>query len=257
MITKDRLSDMRAMALVLKSEGVESDKEVGIMMSQLLRETSILSKSLDDAERQLGRTAGQLEEAVRDKMALKNEHRDLQRQIEQLKAELDSTIKARDFRRQQVEDLTEELREATMQAQALNGNGARVDQNVLVGHNAEIRVRKPWLDIARAITSSERQRDYGRPLLNFVRIALRWSNWLERFISPVDVAVMMMDTKIARQQNTPKDDNMIDVIGYAACIDDMDRELRERGCSEGIKVFEDMDVIGLQIMYRGLRRDGS
>lgn len=117
---------------------------------------------------------------------------------------------------------------------------------------ASLDMLTPFLQEAAKITTSERRRDYGRPLINFLRIAIRWSNFLGLTISPTKVAAMMIDVKLARQQNTPKDDNWVDMIGYAACVSDMDEQLKELGYEEGIKAFQMMDTIGLQILYENV-----
>lgn len=110
----------------------------------------------------------------------------------------------------------------------------------------------PWLAEAANITSGERRRDYGRPLVNFLRIAIRWSNLLGIYITPPMVALMMVDMKIAREQNTHKDDNWIDILGYAATVSDMDQEMREMGF-DGYKQFSYWSsVADLQNLYNRL-----
>lgn len=70
---------------------------------------------------------------------------------------------------------------------------------------------------------SARPSAYGTPEDNFRRIADRWSLYLyERFgleaLTPADVAVMMIDLKLARLTHAPAhEDSWIDVAGYAAC----------------------------------------
>ncbi|MBB65725.1 MAG: hypothetical protein CMO81_11760 [Waddliaceae bacterium] len=65
----------------------------------------------------------------------------------------------------------------------------------------------------------ERQRDYGSPKDNFNRIARRWSVLLNKELSAQEVALMMLDFKLARLQHNPKHfDSLVDVIGYAACL---------------------------------------
>jgi hypothetical protein len=64
-----------------------------------------------------------------------------------------------------------------------------------------------------------RQRDYGEPADNLRRIAEIWSVQLGRKlcaeITPRDVAMMMIGLKLAREVNTPKRDNCVDIAGYA------------------------------------------
>lgn len=65
-----------------------------------------------------------------------------------------------------------------------------------------------------------RQRDYDHPLANFLRIGLSWSA-KDKFTNPVEVAEMMILTKIARSTGNHKADNYIDIIGYVLCIQQM------------------------------------
>ena len=89
------------------------------------------------------------------------------------------------------------------------------------------------------ITNGDRRRDYGRPLINHVRIAVKWSARITQRIvrglppvTPSVVVELMLDLKDARQVNTPKFDNILDTVGYMVCLDDMARELVERGDAE-------------------------
>jgi hypothetical protein len=87
----------------------------------------------------------------------------------------------------------------------------------------------PLLEVVADITGGDRQRDYGRPLINHLRIAIAWSNFLMVTINPVQAAWMMLLLKPAREVNTPKRDNLIDTAGYAVCADDMYLQLIEMG----------------------------
>ena len=78
---------------------------------------------------------------------------------------------------------------------------------------------------ADAIAGEDRARDYGHPRDNFRRIADLWNAYVSHMpddqpgITPEDVAAMMILMKIARQQHTPKDDNLVDIAGYVKCWD--------------------------------------
>lgn len=80
------------------------------------------------------------------------------------------------------------------------------------------------------IAGQDRSRDYGHPSENFRRIADLWEAYLrnqpasDRLITSEDVAAMMILMKIARQQNTPKDDNLVDIAGYVKCWDMLGEE---------------------------------
>ena len=91
------------------------------------------------------------------------------------------------------------------------------------------------IEIVKTITSGDRRKDYGRPLINHVRIALKWARRIreriERGLPPITPSVvveLMLDLKEARQVNTPKFDNLVDTMGYVVCLDDMARQLVER-----------------------------
>lgn len=77
---------------------------------------------------------------------------------------------------------------------------------------------------ADAIAGQGRSRDYGHPKANHDRIATMWNAWFhikgfDSRVTAADVAWMMILLKIAREVNTPKDDNRIDAAGYIKCID--------------------------------------
>ncbi len=69
----------------------------------------------------------------------------------------------------------------------------------------------------------ERRDDYGDPVEQFRAIADRWSITLGTPITPVQVALCMIDLKLARLAYDPGHvDSVVDVIGYAALL----REVR-------------------------------
>lgn len=77
--------------------------------------------------------------------------------------------------------------------------------------------RDDILEKAKSIINGERQGTYGSPENSFETIAKMWSAYLHRDISAVDVANMMVLMKVARNSNgVYKDDNWIDICGYAA-----------------------------------------
>lgn len=57
--------------------------------------------------------------------------------------------------------------------------------------------------------------DYGHPKQNFDLIAKYWTTWLGFEIKSEDVPMMMILTKVARQQHKHKLDNLDDIQGYA------------------------------------------
>ena len=82
--------------------------------------------------------------------------------------------------------------------------------------------RDEVLDKAKACVSGDREQDYGSPEENFRTISLLWSVYLQRtprnYVSESDVAAMLALLKVARiASGNAKDDNWVDLAGYAAC----------------------------------------
>lgn len=70
---------------------------------------------------------------------------------------------------------------------------------------------------AEQIINGERQEQYGDAKDNFSMIAALWSDYLGIFITPRQVANMMILLKIARDKGGEyKEDNFVDICGYAA-----------------------------------------
>lgn len=90
------------------------------------------------------------------------------------------------------------------------------------------------LDKAKTIINGERQGTYGNAEDNFASIAAFWGTYLNTPIDSTDVANMMILMKVARNASgVYKDDNHIDICGYAALGGEIaaDKELfpREKG----------------------------
>lgn len=89
--------------------------------------------------------------------------------------------------------------------------------------------RSEILTSAETIVNGEREQQYGSPENNFKTIAELWTAYLnadEKFItlSSKDVAAMMILLKVARiGSGQYKDDNWIDICGYAACGGELQR----------------------------------
>lgn len=88
--------------------------------------------------------------------------------------------------------------------------------------------RKEILDAALKCVNGDRDQQYGSPEDSFKQIAEYWTTYLQSvgtiknredyYIRPKDVAAMLALLKIARiAGGEPKDDNWIDLAGYAAC----------------------------------------
>lgn len=87
--------------------------------------------------------------------------------------------------------------------------------------NAEIhehKTRADFLKEVEGIICKDRNEQYGEPEDNFKRIAVFWSNYLDREITSADVAIMMVLFKAARiATGHNKEDNWIDIAGYSLC----------------------------------------
>lgn len=79
--------------------------------------------------------------------------------------------------------------------------------------------RTDTLNIAKKVITKDRQDAYGKPEDCFDNIASKWSVTLSKKLSenitPIEVAVMMIDLKTVREINKHKDDNFVDIAGYA------------------------------------------
>lgn len=75
------------------------------------------------------------------------------------------------------------------------------------------------LQEAQRIVSGDRQTNYGKAEDSLGRIAALWSVWLCQDISDTDVAMMMVLLKVAREKHSHKQDNLVDICGYAALAD--------------------------------------
>lgn len=70
------------------------------------------------------------------------------------------------------------------------------------------------IKLAIELVNVDRQRDYDHPFDNFTRISKIWSAILGIDISAEQVALCMVGVKIARESHAPKDDNIVDGVGY-------------------------------------------
>lgn len=94
----------------------------------------------------------------------------------------------------------------------------------------DVSTRKSILEAAERCVCGDRDEQYGSPEASFKAIADLWGSYLwnkndlghkglgKNFISPEDVAAMMVLFKMARvATGQRKADNWIDAAGYAAC----------------------------------------
>ena len=82
--------------------------------------------------------------------------------------------------------------------------------------------REKILTDAQKIVCKDRDRQYGSPEDSFTQIAELWNAYLYPGQTPSlkaeDVGMMMILLKVARESNKHKEDNLIDIAGYAACV---------------------------------------
>lgn len=72
------------------------------------------------------------------------------------------------------------------------------------------------------VVCGERQESYGHPVVNFSNIARLWGAYRGVAFSAQDVAMMMILLKIARNMNSKKRDNLVDICGYALTAEMID-----------------------------------
>jgi hypothetical protein len=64
------------------------------------------------------------------------------------------------------------------------------------------------------LVTGDRRDSYGHPSRNFQDIADLWSVILKTEVTAEQVALCMVQVKIAREINVSKRDNLVDAIGY-------------------------------------------
>ena len=69
------------------------------------------------------------------------------------------------------------------------------------------------------LVSQDRQKTYGHPSKNFEDTARLWSVVLGIEVTATQVALCMVQVKIAREIFAPKRDNLVDSIGYLLAYD--------------------------------------
>lgn len=88
--------------------------------------------------------------------------------------------------------------------------------------------RAETLEAAAKCVCGDREQDYGSPENNFRNIAEFWSTYTGYEFDAKDVAAMLALLKIARiASGHAKEDNWIDLAGYAACGCEIETEASE------------------------------
>jgi hypothetical protein len=69
------------------------------------------------------------------------------------------------------------------------------------------------------LVGGDRHRAYAHPAVNFQRIARLWEPILGCPVTPAQVALCMVQVKVAREIHNHKRDNLVDLIGYTLTLD--------------------------------------
>jgi hypothetical protein len=81
------------------------------------------------------------------------------------------------------------------------------------------------LQHAAGVVENRRDR-YGEPTALFDHIAKRWSLVLGAKVTSAQVALCLIDLKLARLARDPSHlDSIVDVAGYAACLREVTRDV--------------------------------
>lgn len=73
---------------------------------------------------------------------------------------------------------------------------------------------------AERLVGGDRQMDYGHPRPDFARTGRMWGAILGiEDVSPEEVGLCMIALKLSREVNAHKRDNIVDMAGYARCVD--------------------------------------
>ena len=75
-----------------------------------------------------------------------------------------------------------------------------------------------------AAVVANRRETYGDPVASMTAVARRWSITLDQPITPAQVALCLIDLKLARLAHRPDHlDSMVDIAGYAAVLREVSR----------------------------------
>lgn len=73
-------------------------------------------------------------------------------------------------------------------------------------------------ETAYRIVRGERRESYGHPLEDYTRTAKLWSAVLGFDVTPEQALLCMILVKVSRETHTHNKDNLIDICGYAECL---------------------------------------
>jgi hypothetical protein len=105
----------------------------------------------------------------------------------------------------------------------------RCDGNDLPNVFVEIEVAKETpLQEAQRLVYGDRGAAYGHPLDDYTKTAALWSVILGTKVTPQQAILCMIAVKISRQMNKHKRDNIVDIAGYAECLNRVEDEVKRR-----------------------------
>jgi len=78
---------------------------------------------------------------------------------------------------------------------------------------------KTVLEEAAELINGQRQKDYGSALDSFTRIGKIWSAILDIHVGAEQVALCLIGLKVARATQGWKRDSIVDIAGYAGCME--------------------------------------
>ena len=84
------------------------------------------------------------------------------------------------------------------------------------------------LQEAHDLIHGDRRDDYGGPLASFSTIACLWEPVLGTDVTPEQVALCLIQLKVARALHGWQHDSFVDIAGYAGCLDMIRQERAER-----------------------------
>jgi len=78
------------------------------------------------------------------------------------------------------------------------------------------------LKTAKNLVKGARRDEYGPIQESFERVATVWSGLLGHTVTAQQVALMMIGFKLCREVNKHKEDNLVDVVGYVLCLEEVE-----------------------------------
>jgi len=96
-----------------------------------------------------------------------------------------------------------------------------------------------------AAATRDRGESYGDPQTHFARtvgaINAVFAHKLREPLTPADWGIIMVLDKCAREQNSHKRDNMTDIAGYAACVEEIEMlSPKDANCSAWSREMRDV-----------------